>query len=60
VEDSEWINGDTALLHHFEKIAIADAILAVLAHAQQDDLDRKATAPEQRQQDDSSHSRSSL
>jgi hypothetical protein len=37
-----------------------DAVLAVPAHAQQDDLDRKATALEQSQQDGSSTGRPSL
>ncbi len=37
-----WTDADTALGHQFGQIAIADPVLAVLAHAQQDDLGRKA------------------
>ena len=33
-KDRGWINGDTAFMHHLGKIAIADPILAVPAHAQ--------------------------
>jgi hypothetical protein len=47
-EDRGWIDRDTALLHHFGEIAIADPILGVPAHAQQDDLNWKAAALEQR------------
>jgi len=56
-EDRAWVDADAALGHHFGEIAIADAVLAVPAHAQQDDLDRKATALEQGQQDGSSTGR---
>jgi hypothetical protein len=56
-EDRGWVNVDTALLHHLSQIAVADAILAVPAHAQQDDIDRKAAALEQRQQRGSSTGR---
>jgi hypothetical protein len=59
-EDGRWGNGDPTFLHHFGEIAIADPILAVPAHAEKDDLDRKAAALEQRQQDGSSISRLSL
>ena len=59
-EDRAWTDADTALGHHFGQIAIADPVLAVPAHAQQDDLNRKAAALEQRQQDGSSDSLSSL
>jgi hypothetical protein len=59
-EDRGWINGDTAFLHHLGEIAIADPILAVPAHAQQDDLNRKAATFEQRQQNGSSTGRSGL
>jgi hypothetical protein len=52
-KDRGWVNGDTTFLHHLGEIAIADPILAVPAHAEKDDLDRKATALEQRQQSDS-------
>ena len=56
-EDRAWIDADTALRHHFGQITIADPALAVPAHAQQDDLNRKAAALEQRQQDGSSKNR---
>ena len=59
-KDSGWVDGDTALRHHLGQIAVADAVLTVPAHAQQDDLDRKATALEQRQQGGSSMNRASL
>jgi response regulator RpfG family c-di-GMP phosphodiesterase len=59
-EDGRWVNGDTAFLHHLGEIAVTDPILAVPAHAQQDDLDRKAAALEQGQQDRSSINRLSL
>jgi hypothetical protein len=53
-------NGDAALGHHLCEIAIADPVLAVPAHAQQDDLNWKATALEQRHGSGSSMNRSSL
>ncbi len=59
-ENGAWVDRDAVLLHHFGQIAIADAVLAVPAHAQQNDRDRKAAALEQRQQDDSSISCPSL
>jgi hypothetical protein len=49
--DRGWVDAYTALLHHLGEITVADPVLAVLAHAQQDRLDRKATALEQGQQD---------
>ncbi len=52
-EEGGGIDRDTTLLHHFGQIAIADPILAVPAHAQQDDLNREAAALEHRQQDSS-------
>jgi hypothetical protein len=45
-EDRGWVDVDPTLLHHLGQIAIADAVCAVPAHAQKDDLDRKATALE--------------
>ncbi|WP_083861281.1 hypothetical protein [Microvirga lotononidis] len=59
-KDRAWINADTALGHHFCQIAIADPVLAVPAHAQQDDLDWETAALEQRQQGGSSIGRSGL
>jgi hypothetical protein len=59
-KDGGWVDLDTTLLHHLGQIPVADAVLAVRAHAQQDDLDRKATALEQSQQDGSSTGRPSL
>jgi hypothetical protein len=56
-EDCGWVDHDTALLHHPGEIATADAIFEVPARARKDDLDRKATELEQRQQDGSSGSR---
>ncbi len=56
-KDRAWMDGDTALEHHFSQIAVADAVFAVSAHAHQDDLNGKATALEQRQQGGSSGSR---
>src|SRR3712207_5657443 len=53
-KDGRWVDLDTALLHHFGEIAVADAVLAVPAHAQQDDLNWKAAALEQGQQGGSS------
>lgn len=53
VKDGAWVDADAALPHHFGQIAIAEAVLAVSADAQQDDRDRKATALEQGRQDDS-------
>jgi hypothetical protein len=41
-EDCRRIDLDTTLLHHFGEIAVADAVLAVPAHAQQDDRGWKA------------------
>jgi hypothetical protein len=49
-KEGGWVNVDTALLHHLSQVSIADAVFAVPAHAQQDDLDREAAALEQRQQ----------
>jgi hypothetical protein len=59
-EDGGWVDLDTALLHHLGQITIADAVLAVPADAQQEDLDRATTAFEDRQQDRSSGSRHPL
>lgn len=59
-KDRAWIDADPALGHHFCQIAIADPVLAVAAHAQQDNRDRKTAALEQRQQDGSSNDRPSL
>ena len=56
-EDRAWIDADTALRHHFGEITIADPVLAVPAHAQQDDSDWKATALEQGQRSGSSDGR---
>jgi hypothetical protein len=38
-------NLDISLLHHLDKVAAADPVFAIPAHAQQDNLDGKATAP---------------
>jgi hypothetical protein len=59
-KDRGRIDRDTALLHHLGKIAIADPILAVPAHAQQDHFNGKATALEQRHGSGSLMNRSSL
>src|SRR3712207_1235922 len=59
-KDRAWTDTDTALGHHFSQIAIADPVLAVPAHAQQDDLDWETAALEQRQQGGSSIGRSGL
>ncbi len=48
-EDRGWVDLYTALLHHLGEIAVADAVLAVPAHAEQDDLNWEVTALEQRQ-----------
>jgi hypothetical protein len=55
-----WVDLDASFLHHLSQITIADPVLAVPAHAQQNDLDRKAAALEQGQQDGSSTGRPSL
>ena len=49
-KDRAWTDADTTLGHHFSQITIADPVLAVPAHAQQDDLDGKTAALEQAQQ----------
>jgi D-ribose pyranose/furanose isomerase RbsD len=54
------VNLDTTLLHHLDQITVADAVLAVPAHAQQEDLDRKAAALEQGQKGGSLTNRPSL
>ena len=59
-KDRAWTDADPALGHHFSQVAIADPVLAVPAHAQQDGLNGKAAALEQRQQDGSSIGRSGL
>jgi hypothetical protein len=56
-KEGGWVDADTALLHHLSQVSIADAVFAVPAHAQQDDLDRKAAALEQGQQGGSSTGR---
>jgi hypothetical protein len=42
------IDGDAAFAHHFLKVPLADAIAAVPADAEQDDLGRKPAALEHR------------
>jgi len=59
-EDRGWGNLDAPLGHHLGQIAVADPILAVPAHTQQDDLNRKAARLEQRQRGSSMTSRPSL
>jgi hypothetical protein len=59
-ENGTWVNLNPALLHHLSQVSVPDAVLAVPAHAQQDDLNRKAAALEDRQQDGSSTGRPSL
>ncbi len=59
-KDRTWIDADTTLGHYFSQIAIADAVFAVPADAQQDNLNGKATALEQGQQDGSSIGHPSL
>jgi hypothetical protein len=44
-DDCGWVNLNATLSHHLSQVAVADAVLAVPAYAQQDDLCRKATAP---------------
>ena len=56
-KDRRRVDIDTPLLHHLGEVSVTDRVLAVPAHAQQDDRDRKATALEQKQQDGSSGSR---
>jgi hypothetical protein len=56
-KDRARVDQDAALLHHLSQIAVADAILAVPGHAQQDNLNGKAAALEQRQQGGSSTGR---
>jgi hypothetical protein len=56
-EDGARVNGDTGLLHHLGQIMVADPVFAIPAYTQQDDLDWKAAALEQRQQDGSSTNR---
>jgi hypothetical protein len=46
-EDSAWVDLDATLLCHLGQVAIADPILTVPTHAQQDDLDWKAATLEQ-------------
>jgi hypothetical protein len=50
-EDRGWVHVDAALVHYLGEITVADGVFTVPAHAQQDDLDRKATALEDRQED---------
>jgi hypothetical protein len=57
-KDRGWVNLDTTLLHHFGQITVADPVLAIPAHTQQDDLDQKAAALENRLQSGSLDSRS--
>jgi len=57
---SSGVDLDAALRHHFSQVTIADAVLAVPAHAQQDDLDRKTTAFENQQQSGSIANRAGL
>jgi hypothetical protein len=59
-KDRARTDADTALGHHFCQFAIADPVLAVPPHAQQDDRDRKTAVFEDRQQDGSSISQPSL
>jgi hypothetical protein len=40
-KDRGWVDLDTTLLHHLGQITVADAVLAVPAPAQQDDLNGK-------------------
>ena len=42
-DDRYWIDLDAALLHHLRQIPAADALLAVPANANEDDLNRKTT-----------------
>jgi hypothetical protein len=48
-ENGTWVDLDATFLHHLSQITVADAILAVPAHTQQDDLNRKATVLEEGQ-----------
>jgi hypothetical protein len=50
-EDLGWVHVDAALLPHLGEITVTDAVLTEPAHAQQDDLNRKATAFEGRRYD---------
>ena len=56
-KDGGWVDLNTTLLHHLDQITVADPVFAVPAHAQQDNLNQKATALEQKQQGGSSGSR---
>jgi hypothetical protein len=49
-KDRAWVDADTTLFHHLSQVAVADPVFAGPAHAQQDDLDRKPAAFEDRQQ----------
>src|SRR5512132_4226887 len=46
------VDGDAALVHHFLKVPVADAVTAVPADAEQDDLGRKPAALEHRHRGD--------
>jgi hypothetical protein len=47
-EDRGCVHVD-ALLHHLGEVTVAETVLSEPAHAQQDDLNREATAFEDRQ-----------
>jgi hypothetical protein len=55
--DCGWVNLNATLLHYLSEVAVADAVLAVPAHAQQDNLNGKAAALEKGQQGGSSTGR---
>lgn len=56
-KEGKGIDRNAALGHHFSQITITDAIFAISAHAQQDNLNWKAAALEQGQQGGTSISR---
>jgi hypothetical protein len=58
-KNGTWIDLNATILHHLSQIAVADAVLAVPAHAQQDDPNWEAAALEHRQQGGSSTGRPS-
>jgi hypothetical protein len=48
-EEGGGIDCDATFPHHLRQVAVANPVLTVPAHAQKDDLNRKAAALEQRQ-----------
>jgi hypothetical protein len=59
-ENGGWIHLNATFLHHLRQVAVADPVLAIPAHAQKDDLNRKAAALENRHRSGSRIDRSLL